>query len=68
MYSTIEVIQMLVNYGNKTMELLKDNKEFVINHDSEKVECWRRKKIFKDELLSSYNFDYIIAEAGGILK
>ena len=41
-YTELDVIQMLVVYGNETMKLLQDNKEFVINNGY--VECWRRNK------------------------
>ena len=65
MYSELEVIRMLINNNNQVMDLLEENKQFRINHETKEVECWRVRRIFPDKLLGSETFKSIILEAGG---
>ena len=68
MYSKEEVVRMLVYNMNEVMKLIDKSKYYSIDEIKKEVKCYR-KKFFKSDIpISTYTYDYIIQEAGGILK
>lgn len=67
-YSTAEVVAMLVESNNKVMKALGDNKVFTMNTDKKEVYCHRVPLFLPNKLLSTYSFNQIIVEVNGELR
>lgn len=60
-YSTLEVIQMLVNNNNTIMQLVNETKYFTI--EGEEVVSYRKRWVVEDEEINRYTFESIIKKA-----
>ena len=60
MYTKLEVVELLVKNNNYIMEMLRENKKFVI--EGEEVVCYLERYLGKRKEISRYSFDYVIEE------
>jgi hypothetical protein len=55
-YSKLEVMETVARQGTKFMELLRDNKYFIV--EGEEIVCYRKNLLFSDKELSRSSFEY----------
>jgi len=63
-YTELELVEILVSNNNGIMKMI-DNKEFRI--EGKEVVCYRKNMIFPDKELSRNSFEFVIAQAKGLV-